>query len=222
MDDPDPDERLLGLEVARSPHRSRRRLGLTLPELLAAMVIVAVLSALVTPIVMGRLRTAHGDAIIDEMTNLQNALRMFYRDVGRYPRQLNYLVALEDLNGVRTTCNAAIATPNQARYRGPYLNRHLSLLDPYGIPTPNTRYIIATDDSIEATLARTIYATVSGGTQQALQILVYGPDEDIVEYIDKKVDGDIDGGDGTVRYTTPLNANDNEIRWTIPIVNGIC
>jgi general secretion pathway protein G len=197
------------------------RAGASLAEVLVAMAIVAVMAALIVPVFMDRLQTAHANAVISEMKNLENGLRMFYRDVGRYPRQLNYLSALEDLNGIRDACSGAISGANQANYRGPYLNRPLQLIDRYGA-IPNTRYVLATGDSVEASLTRTTSATVGGGTQQILQILVFGPDKSMTEYIDQKVDGTLDGVAGTVRYTTPLSANDNTLLWTFPIANGAC
>ena len=200
---------------------ARRKAGASLGEILVAMAIVAVMAAVIVPVFMDRLQTAHANAVISEMTNVENGLRMFYRDVGRYPRQLNYLSALEDLNGIRDACGGTIAASNQADYRGPYINRPLQLIDRYGTP-PNTRYILATGDSVEATITRTTSTTVGGGTQQVLQIQIFGPDKAMTEYIDEKVDGVLDGTSGTVRYTTPLAANDNVIKWTFPVVNGGC
>jgi len=214
MDDSHKIIRLLG-------RRAAPRAGASLSEILVAMAIVAVLAAVTVPLFMDRLQTAHADAVISEMKNLENGLRMFYRDVGRYPRQLNYLSALEDLNGIRDACGGTISATNQANYRGPYVNRSLQLIDRYGTPA-NTRYILATGDSVEASITRTTSATVSGGTQQVLQIQIFGPDKSMTEYIDEKVDGTLDGAAGTVRYATPLAANDNVIKWTFPVVNGSC
>lgn len=214
MDDSDQVFRLL------TPRKAQKG-GASLPEVLVAMAIVAVLAALIVPVFMDRLQTAQADAVISEMQNLQNGLRMFYRDVGRYPQQLNYLSALEDLNGIRDACGGTITATNQAKYRGPYLNRPLQLIDRYGAP-PNTRYIMASGDSVEASLTRTTAPTVSGGTQQILQIQIFGPDKATTEYIDTKVDGTLDGTAGVVRYATPLSGNDNTILWTFPITNGAC
>ena len=208
----------IGRLLSRHPRRSP---GASLGEILVAMAIVAVMAAVIVPVFMDRLQTAHGDAIISEMKNVENGMRMFYRDVGRYPRQLNYLSALEDLNGIRDACGGTIAASSQAGYRGPYIGRPLQLIDRYGTPA-NTRYILATGDSVEAAVTRTTSTTVGGGTQQVIQIQVFGPDKAMTEYIDKKLDGVLDGAAGTVRYTTPLSANDNVIKWTFPVVNGGC
>lgn len=211
MDHPDQVHRLL----------IRRRVGMTLGEVLVAIAIIAILAALIVPTLTDRLERAQGDAIISEMRNLENALRMFNRDVGRYPRQLNYLTALEDLNGVRDACGTAISATNQGRYRGPYINRILQLIDPYGAPA-NTRYLLSTGDSVDAVLTRTTYTTVGGVTQQVLQIHVYGLDKSLLEYVEDEVDGDRDADKATVRYDEPVDPDDNVMRWTFPIRNGAC
>ena len=43
-----------------------------------------------------------------------------------------------------------------------------------------------------------------------------------MEQIDTEVDGTISGTDGTIRYATPLDANDNIVHYTFPIRNGAC
>lgn len=192
--------------------------GFTLVEILVAVLIVALLVAITVPIVTGRLALAHADSIVSEMQNLQQALVAFHRDVGRYPARLDYLDVLPT-SGVVDACNVAISAQNQAKFRGPYINRQIVMVNPgAGI----TKYVLATDDSVDATLTRTtITNPVTGGTQQVLQINVYGVPQDITRMVDSTTDGIVDGNNGIVQYGALLPTG-NTISWNIPIKNGAC
>ena len=199
-----------------SPSR-RDSLGFTLVEVLVAITIVALLGLIIVPVVLGRLDVARAESIVAEMQTLQTGIQMFQRDVGRYPKRLDYLVVLPG-SGVVDACDAPISAQNQAKFRGPYINR--SIADSAG-GTVGTRYTLATDDSVDWTPTRTTITAVSGGTQQVLQILVRGPEQGIVEEIDTDVDGVVDGTQGTIRYSA-IQPNENILVWTFPITNGAC
>jgi prepilin-type N-terminal cleavage/methylation domain-containing protein len=199
-----------------------RRPGFSLVEILVAVLIIALVAAVVIPTIYGRLTAARADAIVGEMQSLQNGIMLFYRDVGRYPRRLDYLNALPTpATNVLDACGTQISTQNQAKYRGPYINREIVMLNPgAGI----TKYLLATGDSVESLLTRTSIATPTGGTQQVLQILVYGPDLSIAQTIDRNVDGTGDtspASDGIIEYT-PLTAPEYLVEWTIPIKLNAC
>lgn len=209
------------LRQVKSALRRNRQLGLaragfTLAEVIVAVGIVALLIAVVVPVVVGRLESERADAIVAEMRALETGTRLFVRDVGRYPRRLDYLNVLADAGGVRDVCGTAIAAQNQAKYRGPYINR------PLEVTAANTKYSLATGDTVDALLTRTtITNPVTGGVQQVLQISVYGPEQSLIETIDKDVDGIIDRNNGIVRYAVP-QPNENTLLWTFPIRNGDC
>jgi hypothetical protein len=192
-------------------------------EILVTVAIVGLLITVMVPLVTNRLALAHVDAIVGEMKSLQQALITFNRDVGRYPARLDYLNVLPT-SGVVDVCGAAISAQNQAKFRGPYINKPIDMVDPFN-PVPanvNTRYVLATDDSVESVVNRTtITNPVTGGTQQVLQIEVIGPDQTITRMIDSTVDGVVDKDNGIVRYASLL-ATGNTILWTIPIKNGDC
>jgi prepilin-type N-terminal cleavage/methylation domain-containing protein len=194
--------------------------GFTLAEVLTAVTIIGLLAVVMLPIVLGRLASARADAIVTEMQSLQDALQLFNRDVGRYPQRLDYLSVLPTpAASVFDACGTAISAQNQAKFRGPYINREIVMINPGG---GITKYPLATGDSVESVLTRTtITNPVTGGTQQVLQILVYGPEQDITQMIDSTVDGKVDGGNGIVQYAA-IQPNENTIKWTIPIKNGAC
>lgn len=201
-------------------HPAPRGRGFTLTEILVAVTIVGLLAVIVVPVVLGRLDDSRAEAIATEMTNLQTGLKLFNRDVGRYPSRLDYLNVLPG-SGVVDACGAAISAQNQAKFRGPYISRTIEMINLAGPPV-NTRYILATGDSVESVLTRTtITNPVSGAVQQVLQIRVFGPEQDITETVDKNVDGLIDRLNGIVRYAA-VQPNENTILWTFPIRNGAC
>lgn len=199
--------------------------GFTLAEVLAAIAIVGLLAVVVSPIVLGRLATSRAEAIVSEMLSLQDALQLFNRDVGRFPQRLDYLNVLPTpATSVFDACGTQISAGNQAKFRGPYINREIVMIDPFNVVPANriTKYTLATGDSVESLLTRTtITNPVTGGTQQVLQILVSGPEKDLTQRIDSIVDGILDKDNGIVRYAAPA-ANENTIKWTIPIKNGAC
>jgi prepilin-type N-terminal cleavage/methylation domain-containing protein len=207
---------VLSAKSAAPRFRTRARRAFTLAEVIAAVAVIAVLLAAVVPVVAGRLESSRADAIVGEMRGLEAGLRLFVRDVGRYPRRLDYLNVLADAGGIRDVCGIAIPAQLQARYRGPYINR------PLEVTPANTRYSLATGDTVETLLTRTtITNPVTGGTQQVLQISVSGPEQSLIEAIDESVDGVIDRSNGIVRYAVPA-ANENTLLWTFPIQNGGC
>jgi prepilin-type N-terminal cleavage/methylation domain-containing protein len=205
-----------------SVHRllSGRRAGVSLVEVLVALGIVAVLGMLAYPVILDRLNVKRAEAVVSELRAYQRAITTFQTDVRRYPSKLTYLSILEDSSGIRDACGTLISALNQSRYRGPYVNRHISPIKPYA-PSQNTRFTIATDDSVESVLTRTTIPTAGGGTQQVLQITVIGPNQEATRLIDSTVDGSVNNADGTVRYTSLLAAQ-NRINWVFTISAGDC
>lgn len=197
--------------------RRRRRSGFSLVEILLTVVIIALLTAVVVPTVMGRINSARGDAIIAEMQSLQNGILLYYRDIGRYPS------TLEQLNGIVAgdvdACGTPLPSTAAGKYRGPYINKQINILDPPPAPI-NTRYQLATDDSIDTVLTWTTVTTT--GTQQVLQILAYGPEQKIVEDMDMKVDGTLNGAGGIIHYVGNPQPNEYIVKWTIPIKLNAC
>lgn len=205
-----------GVTESPSCPRRRRTMGFTLGEILVAVTIIALLAAAVVPTILGRLESSRADAVVVEMQSLQNAIMLFYRDVGRYPRRLDYLNTLPA--GALDACGTTISAQNIAKFRGPYINRTITMINP-GIGL--TKYILATGDSVESLLTRTTISTFSGNLQ-VLQINVYGPEQNIAEDIDLKVDGVIDASGGIIQYVGNPQPNEYIVRWTLPIKTGAC
>jgi general secretion pathway protein G len=102
----------------KQPGRSDE--GYTLLELLVVLGIIAALSAIVAPRVIGYLGQAKSDAARAQLANVQSALELYYLDTGTYPTSEQGIDAL-------------MKTPaNVASWRGPYLKKESGLVDPWG------------------------------------------------------------------------------------------
>ena len=102
--------------------RSRSDAGYTLLELLVVMGILAVLTAVATPQLMGYFGKAKTQSVQLQIENIGTALELYYMENGSYPSVSVGLKALVE------------ATPEAPRWNGPYLKKAKSLLDPWGHP----------------------------------------------------------------------------------------
>jgi general secretion pathway protein G len=68
------------------------RFGFTLIELLVAIAILAILAAVVGPLLLGRIDEAKRTGTKSYLKNIQSAINMFKLDVGKYPASLRNLV----------------------------------------------------------------------------------------------------------------------------------
>ena len=102
--------------------RSRNDAGYTLLELLVVMGILAVLTAVATPQLMGYFGKAKMQSVQLQIENIGTALEMYYMENGAYPSASVGLKALVE------------ATPEAPRWNGPYLKKAKNLLDPWGRP----------------------------------------------------------------------------------------
>jgi general secretion pathway protein G len=99
---------------------SRFEEGYTLLELLVVLGIIAALSAIVAPRVIGYLGQAKSDAARAQLANVQSALELYYLDTGTYPTGDQGIDALIE------------APANVSSWRGPYLKKDAGLIDPWG------------------------------------------------------------------------------------------
>lgn len=100
----------------------RKQAGYTLLELLVVMGILAALTAMATPQVMGYFGKAKSQSAQLQIENINTALEMYYVENGSYPSPSAGLKALVE------------ATPEAPRWNGPYLKNAKNLLDPWGRP----------------------------------------------------------------------------------------
>ena len=113
-------KRRLGTRLV--PRRSRGDAGYTLLELLVVMGILAVLTAVATPQLMGYFGKAKAQTAQLQIENIGTALELYYMENGSYPSTGVGLKALVE------------PTPEAPRWNGPYLKKAKNLLDPWGRP----------------------------------------------------------------------------------------
>ena len=102
--------------------RRATQAGYTLLELLVVMGILAVLTAVATPQLMGYFGKAKTQSVQLQIENIGTALELYYMENGSYPSAGVGLKALVE------------ATPEAPRWNGPYLKKAKNLLDPWGRP----------------------------------------------------------------------------------------
>src|SRR6478609_2411075 len=100
----------------------RHDAGYTLLELLVVMGILAVLTAVATPQLMGYFGKAKTQSVQLQIENIGTALELYYMENGSYPSASVGLKALVE------------ATPEAPHWNGPYLKKAKNLLDPWGRP----------------------------------------------------------------------------------------
>lgn len=106
----------------RIHRRHRGQAGYTLLELLVVMGILAALTAMATPQLMGYFGKAKTQSVQLQIENINTALEMYFVENGTYPSEGVGLKALVE------------ATPEAPRWNGPYLKNAKNLLDPWGRP----------------------------------------------------------------------------------------
>jgi len=94
--------------------------GFTLVELLVVLAIIGLIAALVAPQVLKYLGSAKVDTTKAQIKNIENALELYYIDVGHYPSTEEGLEAL------------ARAPADGSAWNGPYLKKSGTFLDAWG------------------------------------------------------------------------------------------
>ena len=93
--------------------------GVTILEVLVVLAIIAMISAVVGPRVIGYLGRAKTETAELQINQINNALQLFYIDMGRFPAETEGLAVL-------------IVSPNGASdWAGPYLSSKDALTDPW-------------------------------------------------------------------------------------------
>lgn len=179
-----------------SQSRGTRR-GFTLAEVLVAFALIAVLAAVILPTVRGRLQDGYENALVQELTSLASAVTAYRQDVGKYPRQLDYLTALP--TGATDFCGRALMPADSVKWRGPYVSR---------IITNAAAYVVAQKDSVQDLLARPV------GNNTVIQIVINGADTATAHDVDLKIDGTVNQAAGTLQWAS--NGTSTTMSYSIP------
>lgn len=179
-----------------SRSRSARR-GFTLAEVLVAFALIAVLAAVILPTVRGRLQDGYENALVQELTSLASAVTAYRQDVGKYPRQLDYLTALPA--GATDFCGRALMPADSVKWHGPYVSR---------IITTAAAYVVVQKDSVQDLLARPV------GNNTIIQIVINGADTVTAHDVDVKIDGTVNQAAGTLQWAS--NGTSTTMSYSIP------
>lgn len=182
-----------------------RREAFTLAEVLVAVALVAILAAVITPTIRGRLQDGYEDALVQELDDLKSAVTMYRQDVGKYPPNLDYLTALR--GSPKDKCNVALTATAKANWRGPYVTRNI------GVTAGIGGYIVAGKDTILDTLIT--YAGPNG-----LAIRIAGPDTLTAHNLDLKIDGVNNKSAGSLQWTAPSASA--QIDYVLPTRANTC
>ena len=97
-----------------------RQSGVTILEVLVVLTIIALISAVVGPRLLGYLGRAKSETAQLQITQLEQAVQLFYIDTGRFP------AASEGLDALVT------APAGETAWDGPYVGNESALQDPWG------------------------------------------------------------------------------------------
>lgn len=163
--------------------RQGPRSGFTLPEVLVAVAMVGVLSAVVLPTVVGQISKGDVSRVVQDMQNVEQAAQMFRTDVGSWPRTLSNLVtkptgtAKDSLSLDGTVYGTGIDA-----FKGPYLAR--GSMAATGLPTGlggsvkrfssrswgGSTFVVIEVDSLSTDEANLIDAAVDDGATVELSL----------------------------------------------------
>ena len=106
--------------ITSSRNIRRRTAGMTILEILVVLTIIAMISAVVGPRLIGYLGRAKTETADLQIKQLGNAVQLFYIDMGRYP------VGSEGLSVLME------APAGEAAWAGPYIQSAEAFVDPWG------------------------------------------------------------------------------------------
>lgn len=164
------------------------RRGFTLIEVVVALAIFAVMTAVVAVIAFPRLRQSAAARTMADYQALHEAVSAFRGDIGQYPRVLTQL-ALPITAGDQNLCGTAFGSGRVARWRGPYLDR---LLDDNGVASGFGAF----GDTLGRFPATAATPTSYGALLYGVQV----PDSMDALEIDVLMDDTADVASGTVRW----------------------
>lgn len=105
------------------PTRRRRRTrGFTLPEVLVVLAIVAIMAAVLMPVLVNQLRRGDVSRVVSDLATVRTGMEAFMADVRRVPGELSHLttpITGSDEDVLGNTYPSGLVS----RWRGPYLDR---------------------------------------------------------------------------------------------------
>lgn len=185
--------------IAVNPRR-----GFTLVEVVIALAIIALISAVVVSQVAGRLRDSRSAALAQTLGTLSDAIMEYRADVRRYPRNLLHL-STAPAYGTTDLCNQNVPASFLGNWRGPYLK---SVVTASGV----TLQEMTISDALELSPA----GPYTSATNGAIVILTSDVDSTIARKLETQFDGGADYATGAIRYVHLSNGK-GELRFAVPV-----
>jgi prepilin-type N-terminal cleavage/methylation domain-containing protein len=161
------------------------RQGFTMVEILVSLSILAILSAVIVPQMLGKMKDSRTAALSQTLLGLSQAIGEHKKATTKYPGQLTFLTTAP-LATSPETCGGGIGAIANL-WRGPYVSRQI-LASGVG----------AGDAIIQTGIRREV-----SGTSTFLLIDATGVETSIADDLESQLDGGTaDPTGGTIRYTT--------------------
>jgi len=176
---------------------ARRHRGFSLGEILAALVIVAVVAAAVIPTVYGSLRDSGTRRKATTLSTLAQAIMTYHDHVGMWPSSLVQLTTKPTAGTDVNICSGAMAAKDVARWYGPYVGTAIT-----------SGGLVLEDDTVRVAL---VYQSTTN-----LQIKMEYPVSDTRTQVQNLLDSDTDSLTGVIRWsgTDPTKT----LTYNLPIV----
>lgn len=175
---------------------------MTLVEVLVGLVIIAILGAVVYPVVAGQLRKGQTTALGNQFDNYRSAIQNYRQNVQRYPSTLSQLTNALGV-GVTDACGGGVPLANRNMWRGPYLTQNITGNTPVGDATVLNAL---TRDPPDA----------SGGPIGTLKIEAQNVDNSVAIDLEARFDGNNDLNAGTIIWIATTGAL-GTLTFQIPI-----
>lgn len=105
------------------------RAGLTLPEVLVTLAIIAVVAAVLVPALTSQLTKGDAGRVSEDLKAVQTGIQAFVSDVRRYPKTVNQLSNTITTLEADLVTNTSYTARHVSRWRGPYFVRDIETAD---------------------------------------------------------------------------------------------
>lgn len=170
---------------------SSRRTGFSLVEVLVALGIIALLVAVVLPMVVRRIPDGQSSAIAKTLAGLREAVYEYRTDVRRYPTHLRYLSAAP--GSATDICGQSVPASFLASWKGPYVDRSIG-----------TTGLVVDEMTVLDSIVRTP-TTFTATTTGEIALRVSGVDSAVARRVEAQQDVTADFAAGTIRWTNVAN-----------------
>jgi general secretion pathway protein G len=179
---------MLTRRVRRAPRRTPLRPGFTFVEIVVTLAIMAMLAAVIVPVVARRVREGQSTAVAQTLDAIADGIAQYRTDVRRYPTRLQHLTTKPAL-GARDPCGRTIPQAFLDEWKGPYLQTQVTASG-----------IRISDATVQDTITSdpAVFTTTSVGY---LLIDTQDVDEETAEKLDDSYDGADDLATGVIRFT---------------------